>query len=110
MARTIDPNEAVDFIIKNAPLYAQAKAERCYIEDFLRSKKSLLMQLHNEKPIGAQEREAYAHPEYIELLKGLKAAVEKEELLKWQMTAAQMRADIWRSQEASNRSQDRATT
>ena len=109
MARPIDPNEAVDALIKMAPLYAQAKAERIYLEEFRKSKKALLMQLHNDKPIGAQEREAYAHPEYIGLLAALQVAVEKEENLRWMMTAATTRVEVWRSQEASNRQQDRAT-
>lgn len=108
MARPIDPNEAVDALIKMAPQYAQAKAERIYLEEFRKSKKALLMQLHNDKPIGAQEREAYAHPEYIGLLAALQVAVEKEENLRWMMTAATTRVEVWRSQEASNRQQDRA--
>jgi hypothetical protein len=29
----IDPNEAVDYILKNAPVYAKARAERIYLED-----------------------------------------------------------------------------
>jgi len=109
MARPIDPNEAVDALIKMAPQYAQAKAERIYLEEFRKSKKALLMQLHNDKPIGAQEREAYAHPEYIGLLAALQVAVEKEENLRWMMTAATTRVEVWRSQEASNRNQERAT-
>ncbi len=110
MSRPIDPNKAIDFIIDNAPRFAAAKADRVQVEEYRKSKKALLMQAHNEKPIGAQEREAYAHPEYIALLDGLRAAVEQEELLKWQMTAAQMRVDVWRSMESTSRAQDRATT
>lgn len=110
MAKPIDPHEAVDYIIAHAPKLAEAKAERTYLEEFRKSKKALLMQKHNEKPIGAQEREAYADPEYVELLAGLKAAVEREEMLKWMMTAAQARIDVWRSMESTARAQDRATT
>ena len=50
---------------KHAPAFAKAKAERMYLEEFRKSKKALLMQQHGEKPIGAQEREAYAHADYI---------------------------------------------
>lgn len=106
----IDPNEAVEFIFKTAPLYAQAKAERIYLENFLRTKKALLMQAHNDKPIAAQERESYAHPDYIALLEGIRAAVESEEALRWQLVSAQARIDIWRSMNASNRLLERATT
>ena len=51
----------------------------------------------------SQEREAYAHPEYQELLEGLAAAIEQEETLLWKLRAAQMKSDIWRSEQASER-------
>ena len=60
-----------------------------------------------EKAANAREQYAYSHPEYIALLDGLKAAVEVEEQLRWAQIAAQLRVEIWRSQEASNRAQDR---
>ena len=60
-----------------------------------------------EKAVNAREQYAYSHPEYIALLEGLKAAVEVEEQLRWAQIAAQLRVEIWRSQEASNRAQDR---
>jgi hypothetical protein len=109
MARPIDPNAAVDYLIEVAPKYAKAKAERIYLEEFRKSKKALLMQAHGDKAIGAQEREAYAHPEYIGLIAALQIAVELEENLKWMMTAAQTRVEVWRSQESTARAQDRAT-
>ena len=62
-----------------------------------------------EPTIGAQEREAYANPEYVELISGLAAAVEEEETLRWQMEAAKMRVEIWRTEQANNRATDRAT-
>ncbi len=108
-ARPIDPQSAVDYLVKVAPEYAKAKAERVYLEEFRKSKKAILMQQHSDKPIGAQEREAYAHPEYIGLLAALKVAVEAEETLRWRMVAAQTRVEVWRSQESSNRMVDRST-
>jgi hypothetical protein len=104
----INPNQAVDFILKNAKLFAKAKSERVYLEEFRKSKKALLMKDSRETTSAAQERDAYAHAEYIELLQGLKQAVEVEEQLRWTLIAAQARVEIWRSQEASNRLQDRA--
>lgn len=108
MRKPIDPQAAVDYLIEVAPQYAKAKAERVYLEEFRKSKKAILMQAHGDKAIGAQEREAYAHPEYIGLLAALQVAVEREENLRWMMVAAQTRVDVWRSQESSNRMQDRA--
>lgn len=107
MADQIDPNKAVDFLLANAGKYAAAKANRVHIEEYRKSKKALLMAACAEKAANAREQYAYSHPEYIALLDGLKSAVEVEETLRWQQIAAQLRVEIWRSQEASNRSQDR---
>ena len=109
MSRLIDPQSAVDYMVKTAPEYAKAKAERVYLEEFRKSKKAMLMQNHGEKPIGAQEREAYAHPEYIGLLAALRVAVEAEEASRWKLVAAQARVEVWRSMESSARMTDRTT-
>jgi hypothetical protein len=106
----INPNAAVDFLLKNASLFAKAKSERVYLEEFRKSKKALLMQeafFAGVDTMAGQERDAYARQEYRDLLDGLKEAVEVEETLKWKMTAAQLRVEIWRSMEASNRTLDR---
>lgn len=103
-----DPHEAIDFIFKNSRFFAKAKSERIYLENFLRSKKSLLMSQSSDSTIGGQERDAYRHPDYLQLLEGLKQAVEEEERLKWQLIAAQARVDIWRTEQANNRTIDKA--
>lgn len=110
MSKPIDPQGAVESLWKIAPEYAKAKAERVYLEEFRKSKKAILMQSHGEKAIGAQEREAYAHPEYIGLLAALQVAVEKEETLRWRLVACQTSIEIWRSQESTARMTDRSTT
>ena len=103
-----DPNRAVDYILANASKFAQAKANRVFLEEFRKSKKALLMSQSTAEAANAREQFAYAHPEYVELLQGLKEAVETEEKLKWELVAAQLRVDVWRTEEASNRNQDRA--
>ena len=108
----VDPQAAVDFILKNAPVYAKAKAERVYLEHFRKSKKALLMkdaEVEGAKTSAAQETVAYADPEYMELLKALRDATYREEAAKWKLTAAHIQVDIYRTQEASNRAQDRTT-
>lgn len=104
-----DPNKAVDFIIASAPKFAAARAQRVYLEEFRKSKKAILMGESDEKAANAREQFAYAHPDYIALLEGLKVAVAEEEAMRWQLVAAQARVEIWRTQEASNRAQDRST-
>jgi hypothetical protein len=106
--KPIDPQAAVTFMLTHAPKYAKAKAERVYLDEYRKSLKAILMQRCSEQSIGAQEREAYAHPDYVTHLKALEAAVEAEETLRWQMVAAQTRVEVWRSTEASNRMIDRS--
>ena len=107
-----NPNKVVEFLLKNAGKYAQAKSERIYIEEFRKSKKALLMQqaqIKGVETMAAQERDAYANTEYQELLVGLKEAVEVEEKLRWQLIAGQLKVDIWRTEQASNRFIDKGT-
>lgn len=109
MTEPIDPQRAVDYLIEHSRQYAQAKADRVHLEQFRKSKKALLMNQCTEKAIASREQYAYSHPEYIALLEGLREAVRLEETLRWRLTAAQLRVEVWRSQEATNRGQDRAT-
>jgi hypothetical protein len=108
-----NPNKVVEFLLKNAGKYAKAKAQRIYLDEFRRSKRALLMQdaeLHGYETSAAQERQAYSHPEYQQLLEGLKEAITVEETLRWQLIAAQIKVDIWRTEQANNRFIDKGTT
>jgi hypothetical protein len=103
-----DPNKAADYIIANAGKFAAAKAQRVYLEEFRKSKKAILMGQSTAKAAVEREQYAYAHEDYLALLGGLKASIEVEEKLRWDLIAAQARIEIWRTQEASNRAQDRS--
>ena len=78
------------------------------MEEYRKSLKAILMKRSLEDTIGAQEREAYAHEEYKQLLQGLKVAIETEEKLRWDLIAAQARVEIWRTEQANNRAEGRA--
>jgi hypothetical protein len=108
MSKPIDPQGAIESMWKIAPEYAKAKAERIYLEEYRKSKKAILMKTVSDLPLGAQEREAYADPEYIGLLAALQTAVEREEMLRWRLVSAQTAVDVWRTTQASNRAIDRA--
>jgi len=98
--------KCLNFIRDQASAMAQAKADRVQLEAFQKSKKAMLMvaaEKAGHTSAAAQEREAYANAEYIEFLNALAAAVEKEEKLRWLMTAAQARIEVWRSLESSRR-------
>jgi len=106
--RQIDPQKAVDVIIKTAKPLAEARANRVYLEEYRKTLKALLMKQSPEKSAAAQEVDAYSHQLYQDHLLGLKEAVRAEEELRWTMVAAQARIEVWRSTEASNRQTDRA--
>ena len=103
----LDPQRAVDFLRDNAPIVAKAKGQRVYLEQFLKSKKALLMRESGAGSVAAQEVAALAHEDYIALIAALGDASEEEERLRWLMVAAQARIEVWRSLEASNRAIDR---
>jgi len=104
-----DPNDAIDYIYTNAPAYAKAKGELAELEAFKSSLKAIKMSESSEQSLGAQEREAYRSEAYQSLCKAIGAATEQTEALKWQLLAAQMRIDIWRTEQASNRNIERLT-
>ncbi len=78
------PYKAIEYIIENSCKYAEAKAQRIYLEEFRKTKKALLMKDAMARGIDsavAQEREADAHIEYADLLRGLMVAIEKSKAL-----------------------------
>ena len=100
------PEEAAQFIRNNADAYGAAKGHRVYLEEFRKSKKALLMKdalMRGIEAANAQEREAYADKEYRDLLKGLEAAINQEETLKWKIEAARLDIEIWRTRQATER-------
>ena len=101
----IDVFACLDFIRDNAIPYAKAKADRIGLEEWRKSKKAILMKKHIGEPVSAQEREAYADDEYIQVINGLKAAVEEEERLRWLLNAAQAKISVWQSLGANQRAE-----
>ena len=94
-----------------AKKYSKAKAECEYLSHFRKSKLAMLMKKYqlkypeNCKTAAAQEKEARCDPEYIEILEGLKEATEIEAESFWLLKIAQMGAELWRTQQASERAE-----
>lgn len=94
---------ALEYLRTNASKAAKAKAERVYMEEFRKTVKSNVMQQHLEKPLAAQEREAYASAEYKAHLTAMQAAIEADEYNRWGMVAATATLDAWRTENANRR-------
>ena len=101
----IDVMKCLDYIRDNAKQYAQAKANRVYLEEYRKTLKARLMAQQLGDPVNAQERYAYAHPDYTRLLEGIKEAIEQEENLRWKLIAAQAKIEVWRSLSANQRAE-----
>ena len=104
-----EPTRAIQFIVDTAPLYAKAKSDRMFLEEFKRSKHAQLKSLAGTEVLGKQETYAYAHPDYIQILEGIREAVELEERYRWLMTAAQTRIEVYRTEQYSARHEIKAT-
>jgi hypothetical protein len=104
-----EPTKAIQYIIDTAEPYSKAKATRIYLEGFLKSRKAQLMSQAGTEVLGKQETYAYAHQDYIEILEGIRQAVETEEKYRWLMSAAQARIECWRTEQYSARLEMKAT-
>lgn len=86
--------------------YAKAKADSIHLTEYRKSLKAIKMAEAQENGLKTgQEREtyAYSHPDYLELLEGLRVSVERSEELKYRMRIAEERIGIWRTKQASSR-------
>ena len=95
--------KALHYLRTNAPKAAQAKAERVYMEEFRKTVKSTVMRDHLDKPVTAQEREAYASEQYQTHLEAIKEAIQADEFNRWGMVAASATLDAWRTFNANQR-------
>jgi len=88
--------KANDFIRDEACNYAEAVANREYLDEYLKIIEASLM----NKVDGAEHiKKAFArsHNDYRTNIEGRRAAREEEIKLRWQLTAAQAKIDMWRS-------------
>ena len=104
-----DPNDAIDFIFKKAPEYAKAKGNLAQFEAFKHSLKAIEMSKSEATTIGGKEMDAYKSQAYQELCEAIGLATEETERLRWELEAARMRFELYRTQEASNRNIERLT-
>jgi hypothetical protein len=98
-------DEALEYLRTNAPIAAEARAHKIYMEEFRKTIKAQAMAKFNNLPVSAQEREAYRSEEYRAHLDAIKDAVYQDELNRWGMVAATSVIEAWRTQNANQRNQ-----
>jgi len=99
----------LDELREQAKKYSVAEAERTYIENFKKSKLAMLMKVAERElgltTVNAQEREARTHPEYLELLDGLRTATQIAEENKWLLNIAMRGSSLYQTQQATRRAE-----
>jgi hypothetical protein len=88
--------------------YALAKRNRVYLEQYRKVKKAQLMRVAESNgfsSVNAQEREAYSHSEYIEVINGLAEATEVEAEAWWLLQMEEWKFEAWRTRMASERAE-----
>ncbi len=93
---------------KTAEKYAVAHGQAGHLDEFKKSKLAILMKKYEKDGFAtsaAQEREARADPDYIKLLDGLHVANVESERLRWELKLAEMKIDVWRTQQSNKRAE-----
>jgi hypothetical protein len=93
---------------QKAKQFAQAESNRVYLEEFKKSKLAILMKEYQQQGFGAisaQEREARANNEYIELLKGLTEATKKSMQLKYELRVIEWKVMLHQTKQADRRAE-----
>lgn len=102
-----DIERALTWLVENATKAAQARANRVYLENFVRTVRAerQVKEMLGGASAAAAEATALASSEYKSILLGLKEAVEEDERMRWLCTAAEARIEAWRSFEATRRAE-----
>lgn len=108
MISDTEAEKALDYLRDNATKAAQARANRIYVEEFRKTIKAQLMKESADLALGAQEREAYSDPKYVQHLNAIREAVEQDEYFRWMLSAAEAKLEAWRTQSATKRAEMKA--
>jgi hypothetical protein len=104
-----DIERAVDWLAANATPAAKARAERIYMEAWIKTVLAQQMREHPDLPVAGQEREARVSAPYLAALDALRAAVEADEKSRYLRDAAGAKIEAWRTMESTRRAEGRAT-
>lgn len=104
-----DAERAVDWLGDNASLIAHARAERLYVEQWIKTVKATIQTEQSGMSAAASEIVALSSPQYATALRAYKEAILADERFRFLVVAAEARIEAWRSQESTRRAEGRAT-
>ena len=99
-----DVERALDFLRDNAGAIGEAKANAVRTNLMTKHVKALVMKMHNELPVSAQEREAYASEQFLRALEDEARAAGEYEKMKGLREAAALKIESWRTSSSNYRS------
>lgn len=108
MITSEEAERAVSWLRDNARSMAQARAERLYMEQWVKTVKATLQQEQAGASAAAAEIVALASPRYMAALQAYKQAVEADEYNRFVLAAAEAKIEAWRSQESTRRAEGKA--
>jgi|TARA_R100001530_G_scaffold62096_2_gene44728 hypothetical protein len=98
-----DAIRAADFLRDQASKIGEVEAHRYHLEDFRKVQFSVLWEKAPEGSIASKDAWAYAHPEYVQFLDGLKVARASHRKYTHLVEAAKLRIEVWRTIQANER-------
>lgn len=105
-----DKEKRLQEIRNNIEAFAEARSQRVYLEHYRSARRAQLMkdaQMNGASSAAEQQREAERHPDYIELLEGIREATYKETRAYWELKVAEMQWESWRTRMANAREEMR---
>lgn len=98
-----DMDKALAFLRDSARDIGEARRWMILTERKVRHVRALLMKMHSELPVSAQEREACADDRYLAAITEEAEACGKFETLRALREAASARVDAWRTEQSTMR-------
>lgn len=99
--------KAVDYLRASAVDAAQARANRIYLEQWIKTVKAQEQQKSLADGVGASEVKALTSGAYIAALQALKEAVDADEKHRFLREAASAKIEAWRTMQANERAASR---
>lgn len=98
-----DAERAVDYLRDTAQIAAQARANRAYLEQYLRTVRAQQMLASEAGTIAEREADALVSVPYRQAMTALREAVEMDERYRFLREAALAKIDAWRTQSSNLR-------
>lgn len=101
-------DRALSYLRDNATKDAQARAERLYMEQWIKTVLAQEQAKINASSVAAAEMGARVSEPYIAALEAYKAAIFEDERRRFLRSAAETRIEAWRTQSSNQRAEGKA--